>query len=76
MTRCYRIEPDFCPQQLAVLIPRWVPDGTCATCGPYGVPPIYVSGSWLVIRQTREAHALIAEHLIAMGAMLPPKRPR
>jgi hypothetical protein len=77
VTRAYRIQPDFCPRQLVALIPQWFPgSGECSGCGPYGVPPIYASGSWVVIRQTRSTHEQIAHYLVELGAVMPTKGTR
>jgi hypothetical protein len=74
VTKSYRIEPRFCPQQIVYMVPRFVSaDGGCASCGPYGVPPIFSAGSYVVIRQTPEAHEQIARFLTDMGAYVAPK---
>jgi hypothetical protein len=74
LTKSYRIEPNFCPQQLVCMIPQCVPaGGSCASCGPYGVPPIFAAGSYVVVRQTPEVHERIAKFLTDLGAFVAPQ---
>jgi hypothetical protein len=77
LTKSYRIQPGFCPQQLVCMIPQCVPaDGSSAGCGPYGVPPIYSAGNYVLVRQTPEVHARIAKFLTDVGALVPFKPSR
>jgi len=74
LTKAYRIQPGFCPQQLVSMIQRCVPvDGSCAGCGPYGIPPIYAVGNSVVVRQTPEGHERIAKYLSDLGVFVPPQ---
>jgi hypothetical protein len=74
LTKSYKIEPGFCPQQLACLIPQCVSSEGCVDCcGPYGIPPVYVAGSYVLVRQTPEAHERVAKFLADLGAYKPPK---
>ncbi len=77
VTRSYLIEPNFCPVQLVALIPQFVPDeGPCASCGPPGIPPVYASGQYVLVRQTPEMQERVARFLTDMGAYVPRKRSR
>ena len=73
VTKAYRIQPEFCPQQLVAVIQQNVQcGGSYGCCGPYGIPPIFVAGQNVVIRQSPEMHARIAKFLTDMGATIPP----
>ena len=77
VTRTYRIRPEFCPRQLVAMIPQFVPGGgPCASCGPYGIPPIYTAGNFVVVRQTPEVQERVAKYLMDLGAYVPPVRAR
>lgn len=67
LTKSYRIEPGFCPQQLVCLIPNCIPGGSDC-CGPYGIPPIYAAGNYVLVRNSKENHELVAKFLTEMGA--------
>jgi hypothetical protein len=70
-TKGYQIRPGFCPQQIAVMIRQGVPCGSAECCGPYGIPPVYVAGNNVVVRQSPEMHLRIAKLLSDMGVTVP-----
>jgi hypothetical protein len=71
-TKAYQIRPAFCPQQIAVMIRQGVPCGSGECCGPYGIPPVYVAGNNVVVRQSPEVHLRIAKLLNDMGVTVQP----
>jgi hypothetical protein len=71
VTKSYRMQPGFCPQQLAAMIPQAVSGGCADCCGPQGIPPIYVSGNYVLVRQTPDVHEQVAKFLEEMGAYVP-----
>jgi len=76
-TKSYKIKPTFCPGKLVHLIPQAVGDDGCCCgndCGPYGIPPIYAAGSYVLVRQTPAVHARIAEFLTDLGALVPARK--
>ncbi len=74
LTKSYKIQPGFCPRQLVYMIPKAVPGDVCAVgCGPYGIPPIYAAGNYVLVRQTTEGQAQVAKFLTDLGAYVPPK---
>ena len=77
LTKSYRIQPGFCPRQLVAMIPQSVdadPPSPC--CGPFGIPPIYSAGSYVLVRQSPEAHERIATFLTDLGAYVPARPAR
>jgi hypothetical protein len=73
LTKSYYIEPGYCPQQVAALIPQCVSSEGCVDCcGPYGIPPVYVAGSYVLVRQTPDAHERVAKFLVGLGVYKPP----
>ena len=72
ITKAYRIRPGFCPQQIALMIRQGVPCGSGECCGPYGIPPVYVAGNNVLVRQSPEMHLKTAKLLNEMGAIVPP----
>jgi hypothetical protein len=73
VTKSYKIQPGFCPQQLVCMIPNCISDHGSACCGPHGIPPIYAAGNYVLVRQTREGQAEVAKFLTDLGAYIPPK---
>lgn len=78
-TKSYQIKPTFCPAKLVALIPQAVGDdgeGCCCgdDCGPYGIPPIYAVGSYVMVRQTPAVQARVAEFLTDLGALVPSRK--
>jgi hypothetical protein len=71
VTRSYRVEPGFCPQQLVYMIQNCVSANDADCCGPYGIPNIYVAGNWVLVRQTPEVHERVAKVLADLGAYVP-----
>lgn len=71
-TKAYRIRPGFCPQQIAGLIRQGMPCGSGECCGPYGIPPVYVAGNNVLVRQSPEMHVRVAKLLNDMGVTVPP----
>jgi hypothetical protein len=71
-TKAYQIRPPFCPQQIAALLRQSVPCGSGGCCGPYGIPPVYVAGQNVLVRQSPEMHLRIAKMLDDMGLTVPP----
>lgn len=70
-TRSYKIQPGFCPDQVAHMIPQYVADdGSCA-CGPHGIPPVYAAGNWVLVRQSPAGQERVAKFLIDLGAYVP-----
>jgi hypothetical protein len=56
------------------MIPNCVePDGSGNCCGPYGIPPVYASGNYVLVRQTVEGQKRVEEFLTKLGAYVPPK---
>jgi hypothetical protein len=73
VTKTYRIQPEFCPQQIVALIQQYVPCcGSCDCCGPYGVPPVFAAGQNVIVRQSPEMHDRIAQFLTDAHAMVQP----
>ena len=76
LTKSYRVQPGFCPQQLVAMIRCGVtPDGSAECCGPHGIPPVYAAGNFVLVRQSAEGHARVAAFLTELGAYVPPRRP-
>ena len=74
LTKWYQIQPGFCPQQLVAMIQRCVPiEGCGPNCGPYGIPPIYVAGNSVLVRQMPEVQERVAAYLTELGAYVPRK---
>ena len=73
LTKSYRIEQGFCPQQIAAMIPQCVPAACADCCGPYGIPAVYAAGQYVLVRQTPEAHQRVAKYLAGLGAYIPRK---
>ncbi len=74
VTKSYKVQPGFCATTLACMIPNCVePDGSGHCCGPFGVPPVFASGNYVMVRQTVEGHERVAEFLTKLGAYVPPK---
>lgn len=73
LTKSYRVQPGFCPQQLVAMIANCVPAGCADCCGPHGIPPIYVAGNYVLVRQTPEVHEQVARFLADLGAYVPPQ---
>ena len=72
LTKSYFIEQGYCPQQVAALIPQCVSSEGCVDCcGPYGIPAVYVAGSYVLVRQTPEAHERVAKFLADLGVYKP-----
>ena len=72
VTKSYRVEPGFCPQHLVAMIPQAVSADSCGTCcGPFGIPPIYAAGNYVMVRQTPEVQERVAEFLTNLGAYKP-----
>lgn len=77
VTKSYQIKPNFCPRALVYMIPNAVgPDCCCGMgCGPYGIPPIYASGQYVLVRQTPAMQERVKEYLTSLGALAEPKKP-
>jgi hypothetical protein len=77
VTKSYRIKQGFCPQALVRMIPGAVgPDCCCGGgCGPYGIPPIYAAGQYVMVRQSLEMHERVKEFLTDLGALAEAKKP-
>ena len=74
LTKWYQIQPGYCPQQLVAMIQRCVPiEGCGPSCGPYGIPPIYVAGNSVLVRQMPEVQERVAKYLTELGAYIPRK---
>jgi hypothetical protein len=73
LTKSYRVENGYCAQQLVGMIAQCVPAECADCCGPYGIPPIYVAGNFVLVRQTPEVHERVAKFLTDLGAYVPPK---
>lgn len=74
LTKWYVIQPGYCPQQLVGMIQRCVPiEGCGPSCGPYGIPPIYVAGNSILVRQMPETQERVAKYLTELGAYIPHK---
>ena len=73
LTKSYAILPGFCAQQLVGMIARSVPADCNECCGPFGVPPIFAAGNYVVVRQSTEGHERVAKFLTGLGVYVPPK---
>jgi hypothetical protein len=73
VTKAYKIQPPFCPTQIAAMIPAAVPADGCECCGPFGIPPVFAAGNSVVVRQSPEVHQRIAKFLTDLGAYKPLK---
>jgi hypothetical protein len=75
VTKSYRVQPGFCPQQLVAMIRCSVtPDGSAECCGPHGIPPVYTAGNFVMVRQSAEGQARVAAFLTDLGAYVAPRR--
>jgi len=45
--------------------------GDC--CGPFGIPPIYAAGGFVLVRQTPEVQEQVVKFLTDLGAYKPYK---
>jgi hypothetical protein len=76
VTKSYKMQPGFCATTVACMIPNCVePDGSCDCCAPYGIPPVYASGNYVLVRQTVEGQKRVAEFLTQLKAYVPPAAP-
>jgi hypothetical protein len=76
VTKSYKMQPGFCATTVACMIPNCVPpDGSGHCCAPFGIPPVYASGNYVLVRQTVEGQKLVAEFLTRLGAYAPPAAP-
>jgi hypothetical protein len=71
VTKSYHIKPGLCPAQIAAMIPNCVPATSGDCCGPYGIPAVFASGEWVVVRQTPDVHERINKYLADLGALAP-----
>ena len=68
ITKSYRVQPGFCPQQLVWMIANGVPACDCGPgCGPYGIPPIYSAGNYVLVRTTPEGQQQVEKFLAHLG---------
>jgi hypothetical protein len=72
LTKSYAILPGFCAQQIVGIVARSVPADCNECCGPYGVPPIYAAGNYVMVRQSTEGHERVAKFLTDLGVYVPP----
>jgi hypothetical protein len=72
LTKSYRMQPGFCAQQVAALVPGCLP-APPPGCGSYGIPPVYTAGNYVLVRHSPEGHELVAKFLADLGAYVPPK---
>ena len=76
VTKSYKMQPGFCATTVACMIPNCVePDGSGDCCAPYGIPPVYAAGNYVLVRQTVEGQKRVAEFLTRLGAYVPPAAP-
>jgi hypothetical protein len=73
LTKSYRIAQGFCPQQLVGLIQNCAGLSWADCCGPYGIPPVYASGDFVLVRQSTDGHERVAKFLTGLGVYTAPK---